>query len=34
MSIGLLTPEAAHQGSGELNRLWKNYYLKNNAEPP
>ena len=34
MSIGLLTPEAAHQGSGELNRMWKNYYFKNNAEPP
>eukprot|EP01033_Poteriospumella_lacustris_P025133 gene25133-gene22460 len=29
MSIGLLTPEAAHQGSGELNRMWKNYYFKN-----
>ena len=34
LSIGMLTPEAAHQGSGELRRMWKNYYQKDKAEPP
>ncbi|MDX2414024.1 MAG: IS3 family transposase [Bacteroidales bacterium] len=27
-SIERLTPNTAHQGKGELNRLWKNYYKK------
>jgi transposase InsO family protein len=31
-SIGMLTPEQAHSLSGELKRLWKNYYKPNKAE--
>lgn len=34
MSIAMLTPEVAHQGQGELTRMWKNYYQKDKAEPP
>lgn len=34
MSIGMLTPEVAHQGSGELNKIWKSYYPKVITEPP
>ena len=29
MSIGMQTPEAAHQQCGEQHRCWKNYYAMN-----
>lgn len=32
MSVGMLTPEAAHQMEGALERRWKNYYRKEKRE--
>ncbi|RYU89894.1 IS3 family transposase [Emticicia agri] len=33
MSVGLLTPEQAHQMEGKLERYWKNYYTNKGCKP-